>query len=40
MVKFHKQYRELVTTWLDEIDKPSRRFRKLALEDLEIHRNR
>lgn len=32
----HKFYRDLATSWLEEIYKPSRRFKKITLEDLAI----
>ena len=33
---FHKFYRDLATSWLEEIAKPSRRFKKITHEDLII----
>ena len=33
---FNKFYRDLATNWLEEIVKPSRRFKKITPEDLVI----
>ncbi len=33
---FHKFYRDLAANWLEEIYKPSRRFKKITPEDLMI----
>lgn len=35
--KFNKFYRNLATNWFYEISRPSRRFRKLTLQDLEVN---
>lgn len=34
--QFNKHYRELADAWMEEIAKPSRRFKKMTVEDLEI----
>lgn len=36
--QFSKQYREKASSWLEEICKPSRRFKKTGLDDLEIRK--
>jgi hypothetical protein len=33
---FHKFYRELAGSWLEEVYKPSRRFKKITIEDLAV----
>jgi hypothetical protein len=33
---FHKYYRDLASTWLEEICKPSRRFKRFTPDDLII----
>ena len=33
---FHKYYRDLAANWIEEIAKPSRRFKKITQEDLII----
>ena len=32
--QFHKHYRDLASQWLEEICKPSRRFKKFNIEEL------
>lgn len=34
--QFNKHYRELADAWMEEIAKPSRRFKKMTVEDLEV----
>ena len=34
--QFHRFYRDLASSWLEEICKPSRRFKRMTPEDLEI----
>jgi chromodomain-helicase-DNA-binding protein 7 len=36
--QFHKHYRDLAMSWLEEICKPTRRFKKMTADDLEIDR--
>lgn len=34
--KFHSKYQQLATNWLIECQRPTRRFKKMILEDLEL----
>ena len=34
--QFHRHYRDLASSWLEEICKPSRRFKKMTAEELDI----
>jgi chromodomain-helicase-DNA-binding protein 7 len=33
---FHKSYRDIATNWIYEINKPTRRFKRITADDLEI----
>jgi chromodomain-helicase-DNA-binding protein 7 len=33
---FNRPYRDMASTWLDDVNKPSRRFRKMTLQDFDI----
>lgn len=37
---FNRSYRDMASNWLDEVSKPSRRFRKMTLQDFEINGNK
>lgn len=33
---FDKSYKDLVNIWIDEMNRPSRRFKKITLTDLDL----
>ncbi len=37
---FIRQYRDLVGQWIDEIEKPSRRFKMLNIKDIDLKNNK
>lgn len=34
---FHRAYRDMASNWLDEVSKPSRRFKRMTLQDFDIN---
>ena len=34
--EFHRKYRKIANDWLEEMEKPSRRFNKLDIEEFKI----